>query len=90
MENNPVPQLSPQHSVLSTVPWKRISKLLFWLWGFPPAGLWMLWRDQTLNRSMKWRVLIYAVVIPALLSIAFMLYEFDAAEKAIQAGGGGF
>ena len=50
----------------------------------------MLWRDQTLSRSMKFRVITYAVLIPVLLSIAFMLYEFDSAQKAIQAGGGGF
>ena len=48
----------------------------------------MLWRDRTLRRSMKFRVITYAVLIPVLLSIAFMLYEFDATEKAIQAGGG--
>ena len=72
------------------IPWKRISKLMCWLWGFPPVGLWMLWRDTAPSRTMKIRLVTYAVVIPVLLSIAFMLYEFGAAEKAIQAGGGGF
>jgi hypothetical protein len=49
----------------------------------------MLWRDKTMSRSMKFRVLFYALVIPVILSIVFMLYEFSAVDKAILAGGGG-
>ncbi len=63
---------------------------MFWLWGFPPVGLWMLWKDKTLSRPIKIRILVYAVVIPLLLSVLWMLYEFEAAEKAIRAAGGGF
>ena len=87
----PVPPLSPQHSVLSPkIPWKRISVITFWLWGFPPVGLWMLWKDTTLDRAMKFRIVTYSILIPVLLGIAFMLYEYDSAQKAIQAAGGGY
>jgi hypothetical protein len=72
------------------IPWKKISKITFWLWGFPPAGLYMLWKDTTLDRSMKVRILIYAILIPVLLSVLWIVYEFEAAEKAITAAGGGY
>jgi RsiW-degrading membrane proteinase PrsW (M82 family) len=72
------------------VPWKTITTLLFWLWMLPPLGLWLLWRDQTLGRSTKIRLLSYAFLIPVLLYFAFMLYQFDQAEKAIRAAGGVF
>jgi hypothetical protein len=90
MNAEPGKPLSTQHSGLSTVPWKRISKVMAWLLGFPPVGLWMLWRDQILSRSIKIRIVVYAVLIVILLSILFTLYEFGAAEKAIRAGGGGY
>ena len=72
------------------IPWGRISKITFWLWGFPPVGLWMLWRDTTLTRSMKFRIVAYAVLILVVLSVSFTIYEFGAAEKAIKAAGGGY
>ena len=50
----------------------------------------MLWRDQILSRSMKLRLITYAVAIPVVLSIAFFFYEFNAAESAIKAAGGGY
>ena len=50
----------------------------------------MLWRDQTLSRAIKARILIYALLIPVLMGIAFTIFEFDATEKAIRAAGGGF
>ena len=50
----------------------------------------MLWRDPTLSRAVKIRILIYAILIPVLLSIVFTVWEIDRAEKAIRAAGGGF
>jgi len=72
------------------IPWKKIFSIVFWLWGFPPVGLWMLWRDESMSRSTKGRVLIYSFAIPVCLAVLFMLREYDAAEKAIQAAGGGY
>lgn len=50
----------------------------------------MLWRDTTLTRSMKFRIVAYAVLILVVLSVSFTIYEFGAAEKAIKAAGGGY
>jgi hypothetical protein len=63
---------------------------VFWLWGFPPVGIWMLYRDTTMSRFLKIRIMVYAIAIPVLLSIVWMIFEFDQAEKIIRASGGGF
>ena len=48
-------------------PWKRILGLTLWLWLALPVGLWKLWKDPVLTNAAKWRVLIYALVLPTLL-----------------------
>jgi hypothetical protein len=72
------------------IPWKRISKVVCWLWGFPPVGIWMLWRDPVLSRSVKIRIVAYTLLSLFVFSISFSIYEFDVAEKAIRAAGGGY
>jgi len=47
--------------------WKRITILASWLYLFPPVGLWKLYQDTTLSPSVKWRILIYLFLLPALL-----------------------
>jgi hypothetical protein len=48
-------------------PWKRISRLALWLCLAPPVGLWKLWKDPVLSNAAKWRVFVYALVLPVLI-----------------------
>jgi hypothetical protein len=50
----------------------------------------MLWKEPGLTRSQKTRWRVYAVLIPFLISVAWMVYELDVAQKTIQAAGGGY
>ena len=84
------PQLSPQHSVLSPVNWRRIAWLEFWLCFFPPLGIWMLWRDKTLSRSAKGRMVVYTFLVPTLVYLVIVAFLFHATDVAIQAAGGGY
>ena len=72
------------------VKWRRIAWLEFWLCLLPPVGLWMLWRDTTLSRSAKGRMVLYTILVPTLVYLALSLYLFHLTERAIQAGGGVF
>jgi hypothetical protein len=73
-----------------STPWKRVTYLELWLCFFPPVGLILLWRDDTLTRGAKIRMLVYTYLIPFLIYFAISLYLIDSTQKAIQAGGGGF
>jgi hypothetical protein len=70
--------------------WKRVIWLEFWMCFLPPVGLWMLWRDQTLNRSAKLRMVTYTFLVPLALYLAASIYLFNATEHAIKAAGGEF
>jgi hypothetical protein len=50
----------------------------------------MLWHDTSLDRKAKGRILVYTYLIPTLVYLALSLYLFNATERAIQSGGGGF
>jgi hypothetical protein len=50
----------------------------------------MLWRDKTLNRSAKARLLVYTFLVPLIVYLAITIYLFHATDVAIQAGGGGY
>jgi RsiW-degrading membrane proteinase PrsW (M82 family) len=50
-------------------PWKRIVKLTLWLYLMTPVGLWKLWHDPMLSTSAKWRIILYAFLIPTLVYI---------------------
>jgi hypothetical protein len=50
----------------------------------------MLWRDKTLSRSIKFRIVAYGIFGLIVLSVGFTIFEFGAAEKAIRAAGGGY
>jgi RsiW-degrading membrane proteinase PrsW (M82 family) len=68
--------------------WKRIGKIIFWLFTFPPVGLWMLWKDRTLPRSVKQRILIYGFFGMIALSLLWICVEFHSVEKALNSAGG--
>ena len=49
--------------------WKRMAALTLWLWLALPVGLLMLYQDKTLSAPAKWRLLVYACLVPMLLYI---------------------
>jgi len=54
--------------------------ILLAFWMLPPWGLWMLYRDTKLSVTAKFRVLLYALVIPVL---ALLAYTFWGTNKAL-------
>jgi hypothetical protein len=70
--------------------WRRIAQLQFWLLVFPPVGWWKLWQDTSFSRTAKLRILFYTYLIPMLAYVAFLVFVFNTAQKAIEAAGGGF
>jgi hypothetical protein len=70
--------------------WKRVVWLEMWMFLFPPAGLWMLWRETSLTRSTKQRMVIYTLLLPSVAYIAVLLYVYNLSEHALQAAGAGF
>ena len=90
MPDLPTPLPTPQHAVPKPIPWRRVAWLEFWMCFIPPVGLWMLWRDTSLTRSAKLRLLTYTFLVPIVIYLAASIYLFHATEVAIQAGGGGF
>ena len=55
-------------------PMKRVFWIEFWLWVFPPWGLWLLYKDTTFTRSAKIRLLMYSFLIPLMVVFALSLY----------------
>jgi hypothetical protein len=53
---------------------KRIFWIEFWLWIFPPWGIWLLYKDKQLTRSAKIRLLIYSFLIPIAVVFALSIY----------------
>ena len=70
--------------------WRRIASIEWWLFLFPPWGLYLLWKDTALSRATKWRMAIYSLLLVVLIPIAMMLYTLSVGQKMIQAAGGGY
>ena len=68
--------------------WRRIGSIVFWLFLFPPWGLYLLWRDAELSRATKWRVVIYSFLLLVLIPVTMMLFTLSAGQKMIDAAGG--
>jgi RsiW-degrading membrane proteinase PrsW (M82 family) len=51
---------------------RKVVKIILWLWGLLPVGLWLLWKDEELSTTAKWRTLFYGFMIPLLVYLAFM------------------
>ena len=43
------------------------------MYALPPVGIWKLVKEPALSTTAKWRVIIYAVLIPILLYTAVTL-----------------
>jgi hypothetical protein len=71
------------------VDWRRISKILFWIFAIPPVGLWMLWQDPVLPRALKLRILFYGVFGMVAFAVLFSMYEIHSVQKALNAAGVG-
>lgn len=63
--------------------WRRIGKIVGWLFLFPPMGAWKLWKDETLSQSAKWRILIYLFVVPMLAYAAISLWMANSALERL-------
>jgi hypothetical protein len=70
--------------------WRRIAWLQLWLIFLPPLGLWMVWKEPSLSRTAKGRLIFYTYLIPFLVYVALTVYVFNSAERAIQAAGGSY
>lgn len=75
---------------MTRLQWRCVFSIVFWLFLFPPWGLYLLWKEPTLDRATKWRVAIYSLFVLVAVPFALMLYTFHVGEKMIQAAGGGY
>jgi len=53
--------------------WKKIIRIVLAFWVLPPWGLWLLYRDREMTTPLKWRILIYTLLIPILALLAYTL-----------------
>ena len=58
-------------------------KLVVWLWLLPPLGIYFLYRESELTKYAKWRVFLYAFLVPVLGYFAFGLWKTNQALQAL-------
>jgi hypothetical protein len=67
--------------------WRRVGRVVLWLFIFPPIGLWLLFRDPTLSRPTKLRILVYSVIGIIVGFTLFALAEIHLLKRALAGSG---